>query len=232
MIGAGRRLPLVVGVGAVAVALLCAGCDAIRRPPPPPPASGPVIDTELGTATPYGTGAARVWVLRPTAWRTRSVVVYLHGYGANLPFEWHLAVDGSPARAGEHRDLPPVPGRRRRPVRPDAPYDLARASDRLPTRSSTTGSPSSQRASRSARRWRSSTRPTPRNGVSRRRAPCTRSSRSIRSSSIVELDLSRSRTRSAAARRRPRRRRRPGRRAASILNGPGRPPGLARRSSA
>lgn len=78
-------------VGAVAVSLAGAGCDRSDDDvPAPPQASGPVIDTERGTATPYGTGAAQVWVLRPTSGETRSVVVYLHGYGAYLPFEWHL----------------------------------------------------------------------------------------------------------------------------------------------
>ena len=90
MMGASGRLPLVVGVGAVAVALLCVGCDGSDDLPPPPPASGRVIDTERGTATPYGTGAEQVWVLRPKSGEMRSVVVYLHGYGAYLPFEWHL----------------------------------------------------------------------------------------------------------------------------------------------
>lgn len=78
-------------VGAVAVALVGAGCDhGDDDVPPPPQASGPVIETERGTATPYGTGAEQVWVLRPTAGDPRSVVVYLHGYGAYLPFAWHL----------------------------------------------------------------------------------------------------------------------------------------------
>ena len=76
---------------AVVVALAGAGCDrAVDDVPPPPQASGPVIDTERGTATPYGAGAAQVWVLQPTNGETTSVVVYLHGYGAYLPFDWHL----------------------------------------------------------------------------------------------------------------------------------------------
>jgi acetyl esterase/lipase len=80
-----------VTVGAVAVSLAGVGCDRSGDDvPAPPQASGPVVDTERGTATPYGTGAAQVWVLRPTSGEMRSVVVYLHGYGAYLPFEWHL----------------------------------------------------------------------------------------------------------------------------------------------
>ena len=90
MIGAGRRLHLVVGLVVMAVALLSTGCDRSDDIPPPPEASGRVIATERGTATPYGTGAAQVWVLRPKTGQTRSVVVYLHGYGAYLPFYWHL----------------------------------------------------------------------------------------------------------------------------------------------
>jgi acetyl esterase/lipase len=80
-----------VTLGAVVVALVGAGCDhGDDDVPPPPQASGPVIDTERGTATPYGTGAEQVWVLRPASGETRSIVVYLHGYGAYLPFAWHL----------------------------------------------------------------------------------------------------------------------------------------------
>ena len=80
------RAALVVGL-AVALALLGAGCDAGDDFPR---ASGRVVDTARGTATPYGTGAGRVWVLRPKSGETSSVVVYLHGYGANVPFYWHL----------------------------------------------------------------------------------------------------------------------------------------------
>jgi len=79
-------------VVALAVAFAGAGCDRmVDDVPPPPQPSGPVIETERGTATPYGSGAAEVWVLRPRSGETTSVVVYLHGYGAYLPFEWHLA---------------------------------------------------------------------------------------------------------------------------------------------
>jgi acetyl esterase/lipase len=74
-------------MAAVALALCATGCDAADDLPRP---SGPVVDTAGGTATPYGTGAARVWVLRPKGGETSSVVVYLHGYGANVPFYWHL----------------------------------------------------------------------------------------------------------------------------------------------
>jgi acetyl esterase/lipase len=65
--------------------------DAADDGPPPPRASGPTIETEAGTATPYGHGAAQVWVLRPADREIASVVVYLHGWGAVLPFEWHQA---------------------------------------------------------------------------------------------------------------------------------------------
>lgn len=86
MIGASGRSLVVVGVAA-ALAFFFTGCDGADDLPR---VSGPVVDTELGTATPYGTGAARVWVLRPERGETSSVVVYLHGYGANVPFYWHL----------------------------------------------------------------------------------------------------------------------------------------------
>jgi hypothetical protein len=78
------RAALVVGV---ALALLCAGCDKADDLPRP---SGPAVDTAHGTGTPYGRGATRVWVFRPTNGETSSIVVYLHGYGANVPFYWHL----------------------------------------------------------------------------------------------------------------------------------------------
>jgi acetyl esterase/lipase len=82
-----RSLLCVVLAGA---ALLLGGCDGPDDEPPIPKASGPTIETTKGTATPYGTGAGQVWVLRPRAGKIESVVVYLHGYGAYLPFEWHL----------------------------------------------------------------------------------------------------------------------------------------------
>lgn len=95
-----RRRTMLAGTGrqagicaAAAVVLLLAvsGCSRGHDDvPPPPTASGPVIGTEQGTATPYGAGAGQVWVLRPKSRETTSVVVYLHGYGAYLPFEWHL----------------------------------------------------------------------------------------------------------------------------------------------
>jgi predicted esterase len=71
--------------------LLLTACDGARDDElPAPKASGPAIETTEGTATPYGTGAGQVWVLRPRHGEVKSVVAYLHGYGAYLPFEWHL----------------------------------------------------------------------------------------------------------------------------------------------
>jgi acetyl esterase/lipase len=70
-----------------ALALLCTACDGRDDLPR---ASGRVVDMPHGTATPYGMGAERVWLLRPKGSETSSVVVYLHGYGANVPFYWHL----------------------------------------------------------------------------------------------------------------------------------------------
>jgi acetyl esterase/lipase len=67
-----------------------AGCDRRDEPPRPEP-SGRAVAVEGGTATPYGRGAGRVWVLEPQDGEVGSVVVYLHGWGANLPFEWHQA---------------------------------------------------------------------------------------------------------------------------------------------
>ena len=45
--------------------LLLTGCDGVDDEPSAPRASGPAIETTEGTATPYGTGAGQVWVLRP-----------------------------------------------------------------------------------------------------------------------------------------------------------------------
>src|SRR6266568_2138397 len=52
-------------------------------------ASGEVIQVAGGTATPYGAGAGRVWILLPAKGEIRSVVVYVHGWNAYLPFDWH-----------------------------------------------------------------------------------------------------------------------------------------------
>jgi predicted esterase len=65
---------------------LCAGCGSTR-----PAVSGPVIPVAGGTASPYGVGAGRVWLLLPRKGEIRSVVVYLHGWDANMPFDWHQA---------------------------------------------------------------------------------------------------------------------------------------------
>jgi pimeloyl-ACP methyl ester carboxylesterase len=67
-----------------------AGCgDRDARPRPEP--SGQPVAVEGGTATPFGRGAGRVWVVEPADGKVESVVVYLHGWGANLPFYWHQA---------------------------------------------------------------------------------------------------------------------------------------------
>jgi acetyl esterase/lipase len=74
----------------VSVALALAACGGSETESAMLEPSGPVIETEQGTATPYGEDATQVWVLQPRDGETSSVVVYLHGYGAYLPFEWHL----------------------------------------------------------------------------------------------------------------------------------------------
>lgn len=86
-----RRACLASGL-AVAVTLL-AGCgggggddgDGAARTA----ASGAPVEVEGGVATPYGDGDGRVWVLAPEDGDVESVVVYLHGWGATLPTEWH-----------------------------------------------------------------------------------------------------------------------------------------------
>jgi pimeloyl-ACP methyl ester carboxylesterase len=77
---------------AAGVASLLAGCggggrdEAVR-----PAASGTTVEVEGGVATPYGEGDGRVWVLTRADGDVESVVVYLHGWGATLPTEWHQA---------------------------------------------------------------------------------------------------------------------------------------------
>jgi len=72
---------------AALVLVLSAGCGGTSRPA----ASGEVISVAGGTATPYGVGAGRVWILLPRKGEIRSLVVYLHGWDASLPFDWHQA---------------------------------------------------------------------------------------------------------------------------------------------
>jgi len=81
-----RAFALALALGLALALALAAG--ALAGAPPP---SGPEVKTEAGVARPFGTGAGQVWVLRPNAGAPRSVVVYLHGWGASSPFEWHLA---------------------------------------------------------------------------------------------------------------------------------------------
>ena len=88
--GRGARARALGFTALACAALLLAGCDGVDDEAPAPKASGPTIETTEGTATPYGTGAGQVWVLRPRHGEVKSVVVYLHGYTAYLPFEWHL----------------------------------------------------------------------------------------------------------------------------------------------
>lgn len=63
--------------------------DGVRMGSAPAP-SGPSVTTAAGIARPYGIGAEQVWVMTPNRGAPRNVVVYLHGWGANLPFYWHL----------------------------------------------------------------------------------------------------------------------------------------------
>jgi pimeloyl-ACP methyl ester carboxylesterase len=49
------------------------------------------VKTDAGVARPYGVGASRVWVLTPRRGAVRSIVVYIHGWTATTPFEWHEA---------------------------------------------------------------------------------------------------------------------------------------------
>lgn len=73
----------------VASAALAACGEAAVAPSPRP--TGPPIPTAEGIARPYGEGAAQVWVLTPNVADIRSVVVFIHGWTATTPFEWHQA---------------------------------------------------------------------------------------------------------------------------------------------
>jgi acetyl esterase/lipase len=75
---------------ALAIVVALGGCGGRGAAPPRPQPTGHAVSIDGGTATPYGRGAARVWVVAPTG-KVESVVVYLHGWGATLPFEWHQA---------------------------------------------------------------------------------------------------------------------------------------------
>src|SRR5205823_14337638 len=49
------------------------------------------VRAEFGVARPYGDGSSAVWVVTPRLARPRGVVVFVPGWTANLPFEWHEA---------------------------------------------------------------------------------------------------------------------------------------------
>ncbi len=76
---------LAVAAGAL-VLTACGGTST-----PPVRQSGSTVATDAGIARPYGRGSSRVWVLTPKAGEPQSVVVFIHGWTATLPFEWHQA---------------------------------------------------------------------------------------------------------------------------------------------
>ena len=69
-------------------ALALAGCGGTTGPKVLQ--SGPTIKTDAGTAHPYGRGSSKVWVLAPRTDKPRGIVVFIHGFTATSPFEWHL----------------------------------------------------------------------------------------------------------------------------------------------
>jgi acetyl esterase/lipase len=83
------RVCSIAALAALAVVAATAGCGGSSEAGPAP--SGEVIAVAGGTATPYGVGSDRVWILAPRNAEIRSLVVYLHGWDAYLPFEWHQA---------------------------------------------------------------------------------------------------------------------------------------------
>ncbi len=80
-----------VSIAAVMTVFMTSGCGARAHESAAPKPSGPIIEVAGGAATPYGVGSGRVWILAPRNAEVRSLVVYLHGWGAILPFEWHQA---------------------------------------------------------------------------------------------------------------------------------------------
>jgi hypothetical protein len=95
-VGVGRspfcgRAPAVRALVALVAVVLAVGCAGRSDRSAPPEPSGEVIEVAGGTATPYGVGSGRVWILAPRTAEISSLVVYLHGWGASLPFEWHQA---------------------------------------------------------------------------------------------------------------------------------------------
>ena len=71
----------------VVCAAVAAGSAAAATPPVP---TGPQVRTAAGLARPYGHGAGKVWLIVPRHSRPRSVVVFIHGWTATSPFDWHL----------------------------------------------------------------------------------------------------------------------------------------------
>jgi pimeloyl-ACP methyl ester carboxylesterase len=47
------------------------------------------VKTEAGIARHFGHGSSSVWLLTPSRQEARSVVVFIHGWTATSPFEWH-----------------------------------------------------------------------------------------------------------------------------------------------
>jgi acetyl esterase/lipase len=83
-----RKAKALVGLAVIGLVAGCGGNSGETARPAP---SGHTVEITGGTATPYGAGAGRVWILAPRSGEIRSLVVYLHGWTANLPFEWHQA---------------------------------------------------------------------------------------------------------------------------------------------
>lgn len=86
-----RHARTVLALAVLAAVAFPIGCGGNPDKPEGVTPSGRVINVAGGTATPYGVGDSRVWILAPRHNEINSVVVYLHGWGANLPFEWHQA---------------------------------------------------------------------------------------------------------------------------------------------
>jgi pimeloyl-ACP methyl ester carboxylesterase len=77
-VGAARLRICVIAVCAAVAAAVCTGANAASP-----------VRTDAGVARAYGHGAGKVWVITPKRGRPRSVVVFVHGWTATSPFDWH-----------------------------------------------------------------------------------------------------------------------------------------------
>lgn len=79
-----RLAALICALAACAAATVESAAAATTPVP-----TGPPVPTVAGLARPYGNGASRAWLIIPRHSAPRSVVVFIHGWTATSPFDWH-----------------------------------------------------------------------------------------------------------------------------------------------